>query len=359
MRAVVLSGPNQFAPAEIEKPQIGPDEILLEMKAAAICGTDMRILTGKKTKGVRYPSVIGHEFCGVIAEVGADVKGYEVGEKVAVANVIPCHHCSSCLRGRTNACLDRKAIGYEFDGGFEEYIRIPSICIENGNVVKLPEYMSYQAGALIEPLSCCIRGLKNAGTGFNDDVLIIIEAGAGFNDDVLIVGAGPIGLFHLQLSKIAGARKVIVSEPNEQRRKVALELGADLVVDPTKEDLPAIVDRETNGQGMDVIVMAIGVPALVNSTLKLCKRGGTVNLFAGFAGTGESTVEVNTIHYNEINVNGSTAYKLEDYLAAAEMIKSGKIDADKIVTHRFKIEDFQKAYDVCVAGTGLKVIIEP
>ena len=344
MRAVVLSGPNQFAPAEIEKPQIGPDEILLEMKAAAICGTDMRILTGKKTKGVRYPSVIGHEFCGVIAEVGADVKGY-VGEKVAVANVIPCHHCSSCLRGRTNACLDRKAIGYEFDGGFEEYIRIPSICIENGNVVKLPEYMSYQAGALIEPLSCCIRGLKNAGTGFNDDVLI--------------VGAGPIGLFHLQLSKIAGARKVIVSEPNEQRRKVALELGADLVVDPTKEDLPAIVDRETNGQGMDVIVMAIGVPALVNSTLKLCKRGGTVNLFAGFAGTGESTVEVNTIHYNEINVNGSTAYKLEDYLAAAEMIKSGKIDADKIVTHRFKIEDFQKAYDVCVAGTGLKVIIEP
>ena len=89
MRAVVLSGPNQFAPAEIEKPQIGPDEILLEMKAAAICGTDMRILTGKKTKGVRYPSVIGHEFCGVIAEVGADVKGYEVGEKVAVANVIP------------------------------------------------------------------------------------------------------------------------------------------------------------------------------------------------------------------------------------------------------------------------------
>ena len=345
MRAVVLSGPNQFAPAEIEKPQIGPDEILLEMKAAAICGTDMRILTGKKTKGVRYPSVIGHEFCGVIAEVGADVKGYEVGEKVAVANVIPCHHCSSCLRGRTNACLDRKAIGYEFDGGFEEYIRIPSICIENGNVVKLPEYMSYQAGALIEPLSCCIRGLKNAGTGFNDDVLI--------------VGAGPIGLFHLQLSKIAGARKVIVSEPNEQRRKVALELGADLVVDPTKEDLPAIVDRETNGQGMDVIVMAIGVPALVNSTLKLCKRGGTVNLFAGFAGTGESTVEATTIHYNEINVNGSTAYKLEDYLAAAEMIKSGKIDADKIVTHRFKIEDFQKAYDVCVAGTGLKVIIEP
>ena len=345
MRAVVLSGPNQFAPAEIEKTRIASDEILLAMRSAAICGTDMRILTGKKTKGVRYPSVIGHEICGVIAEVGADVKGFEVGEKVAVANVIPCHHCSSCLRGRENACLDRKAIGYEFDGGFEEYVRIPAICIENGNIVKLPDHVSYAAGALIEPLACCIRGLKNAGTGFNDDVLI--------------VGAGPIGLFHLQLSRIAGARKVIVSEPNESRRKIAAELGADLVVDPTKEDLTAIVNQETNGQGMDVIVMAIGVPALINSTLKLCKRGGTVNLFAGFAGTGESTVEVNTIHYGEINVNGSTAYKLEDYLAAAEMIKSGKIDADKIVTHKFKIDEFQKAYEVCVSGAGLKVVIEP
>ena len=345
MRAVVLRGPNQFAPEDIPVPEIGNDEILLEMKAAAICGTDMRILTGKKTKGVRYPSVIGHEFCGIIAKVGADVKGYEVGEKVAVANVIPCHHCSSCLHGRTNACLNRKAIGYEFDGGFEEYIRIPGICIENGNVVKLPDSVSFAAGALIEPLSCCIRGLRNAGTGFNDDVLI--------------VGAGPIGLFHLQLAKIAGARKVIVSEPNEQRRKVAAELGADIVVDPMNENLEEIVKRETNGLGMDVIVMAIGVPPLVNPTLKLCKKGGTVNLFAGFAGTGECKIEVNTIHYNEINVNGSTAYKLEDYLAAAEMIKSGKIDADKIVTHKFKIEDFQKAYDVCVAGTGLKVIIEP
>ena len=345
MKAVVLNGPNDFSPQEIEKPAIGPDEILLEMKSAAICGTDMRILTGKKTKGVRYPSVIGHEICGIIAQIGSEVQGFEVGEKVAVANVIPCHHCSSCLHGRENACLERKAIGYEFDGGFEEFIRIPGICIQNGNIVKLPEHVSYAAGALIEPLACCIRGLRNAGTGFNDDVLI--------------AGAGPIGLFHLQLSKIAGARKVIVSEPNEARRRVALELGADLVVDPTKEDLPAIVERETGGQGMDVIVMAIGVPALVNPTLKLCKRGGTVNLFAGFAGTGESTVEVNTIHYNEINVNGSTAYKLEDYLAAAEMIKSGRINADKIVTHKFKIDEFQQAYDVCVAGTGLKVIIEP
>ena len=209
----------------------------------------------------------------------------------------------------------------------------------------MPEQVSFTAGALIEPLACCIRGLKNAGTGFNDVVLI--------------VGAGPIGLMHMQLAKIAGAKQVIVSEPNPMRRQIALELGADKAVDPVTEDLAGIISDVTGGLGADVIVMAIGVPALVNSTLKLCRRGGTVNLFAGFAGTGECTIEVNTIHYNEINVNGSTAYKREDYLQAADMVISGKINLDRIATHTYKIEDFQTAYEMCKSGKGLKIIIEP
>ncbi|WP_122642267.1 zinc-dependent dehydrogenase [Luxibacter massiliensis] len=345
MRAVILKAPNDFAPTDIPRPAVGSKEILLEMKKAAICGTDMRILEGTKTKGVRYPSVIGHEICGVVAEVGKDTEGFQVGDKVAIANVIPCGSCPACLKGRENACMNRKAIGYEFDGGFEEYVLIPEIAIESGNVIKLPESVSFTAGALIEPLACCIRGLKNAGTGFNDTVLI--------------VGAGPIGLMHMQLSKISGAKQVIVSEPNEMRRQVALELGADRVVDPTTEDLEKIIKDATKGMGADVIIMAIGVPALVDSTLKLCKKGGTVNLFAGFAGTGKCTIEVNTIHYNEINVNGSTAYKREDYLEAADMVIGGKINLDKIATHTFKIDEFQKAYELCKSGKGLKVMIEP
>lgn len=345
MRAVILSGPNEFAPGELERPSIGDNDILLEMKKAAICGTDIRILEGTKRKGVRYPSVIGHEMCGIICEVGRNVKGYKVGEKVAIANVIPCHSCHSCLTGRENACMNRKAIGYEFNGGFEEYVLIPEICIQSGNVIKLPEQVSFAEGALIEPLSCCIRGLKNAGTGFNDTVLV--------------VGAGPIGLMHLQLSKIVGAKDVIVSEPIRSRREKAEKLGADCVVDPTKENLEQIIMERTKGLGVDVIIMAIGVPAIINSTLKLCRKGGTVNLFAGFAGTGEAMIEVNTIHYNEINVNGSTAYKREDYLEAADMVINQKVNLEEIVTHTFKIEEFQKAYEICKGGEGLKVLIEP
>lgn len=345
MKGVVLKGPNVFVTEEIPMPEIGADELLLKMEKAAICGTDIRILEGKKTKDVRYPSVIGHEMCGTIDKVGANVKGYEVGEKVSIANIIPCGHCPSCLSGRENACMNRLAVGYQYDGGFEEYVRIPANLIQAGNVIKLPEHVSFTAGALIEPLACCIRGLHNAGTGFNDVVLVI--------------GAGPIGLMHLQLAHIAGASKVIVSEPNEQRLKIAKDLGADIIVDPTKEDLAEIVRRETNGAGVDVIIMAIGVPALVNSTLKLCRKGGTVCLFAGFAGTGECTIEVNTIHYNEINVNGSTGYRRSDYLAAAEMVKNGRINLDRIATHVYKLDDFQQAYETCKAGTGLKIMLEP
>lgn len=345
MKAVILYGPNNFDSGEFEKPQIGDNDILLKMKSAAICGTDIRILEGKKTKGVRYPSIIGHEICGIIDKVGKNVKHYNVGDKVSIANVMPCKSCHSCLTGRENACLNRKAIGYEYNGGFAEYVLIPDIFVEGGNVVKLPENVSFEEGALIEPLACCIRGMKNAGTGFNDTVLIL--------------GAGPIGLMHLQLSKIAGAKQVIVSEPINSRREKALKLGADRVVNPNEEDLSEIIMTMTDGIGADVIIMAIGVPAIVNSTIKLCRKGGTVNLFAGFAGTGESTIEVNAIHYNEITLNGSTAYKREDYFQSRDIVVNKKINLKEIVTHRFKIDEFKKAYEVCKSGEGLKVIIEP
>ncbi|MBO5566557.1 MAG: alcohol dehydrogenase catalytic domain-containing protein [Succinivibrio sp.] len=348
MKAVVLHGPenypNNYEVMDIEKPKCGDEEILLKMKAAALCGTDKRIFTGAKTKGVRKDSVIGHEICGVIEEVGSKVTNYKKGDRVAIANVIPCGHCSACLSGRENACLHRQAIGYEFNGGFEEYVLIPEVCIRSGNVVKLPDSVSYAAGALIEPLACCIRGLRNTGTGFNDTVLVI--------------GAGPIGLMHLQLSLISGAKSVIVSELDASKRELAKKLGAKIVVDPAKEDLHQIVMDETNGEGVDRIVMAIGVNALVDGTFKLARKGGTVCLFAGFPKGKMSEFDPSVIHYNELNITGSTAYKRIDYLQAADMVSTGKIDLDAIVSHKFKLSEFNKALDLHMAGTALKVVIE-
>ena len=346
MKAVVLNGPNDFTAVEdYPKPQIGPRDMLLEMKRTAICGTDIRILEGKKTKDVRYGHIIGHEISGVICEVGAEVEGYSVGDRVAVENVIPDGTCAMCISGHDNVCLHRQAIGYEFDGGFAEYVFIPEVAIRGGNVVKLTDNISYGEGALIEPLSCCLRGQRNAGVKFNDVVVI--------------VGAGPIGLMHTLLAKAAGARKVIVSELNEFRRGKALECGADIVVDSANEDLKGIVMSETNGVGADVVIVAIGIPALVNPSIELVRKNGSICLFAGFTKGVKAEIDPNLIHYGEIKMCGSSAYRRQDYQEAAQMVMSGAVDMKPIITNVFKIEDFQKAYEAVKRGADLKVEIEP
>lgn len=346
MRAIVLEGPNQFhAVSDYPTPKIGAGDLLLKMERAAICGTDIRILEGKKTKGVRYPSVIGHEICGTITEVGSNVTGYAVGDRVSLANVIPCGCCDMCRSGRENVCLNRKAIGYEFDGGFAEYVLLPELAIRSGNVVKLPQSVSFGSGALIEPLACCLRGQRNANVKFNDTVLIM--------------GAGPIGLLHTLLAKAAGARRVIVSELNDYRREKALACGADRVADSSKEDLHAIIMEETAGLGADVIIMAIGVPSLVNAALGMVRKGGTVSLFAGFVKGVMAEIDPNLIHYGELLVTGSSAYKRQDYLDAAQMVITGHLNLEPIITHTFKIEDFQTAYELNKRGAGLKIEIEP
>ena len=347
MKAIILKGPDHYPDnyelKEIEKPRCGASDMVIKMKAAALCGTDKRIFTGAKTKGVRPNSVIGHEICGIVEEVGEKVEGFSRGDRVAIANVIPCGRCYCCLSGMENACINRKAIGYEFDGGFSEYVRIPEICIESGNVVALPESVSFEAGAMIEPLACCIRGLKNTGTGWNDTVLVI--------------GGGPIGLMHVMLSLAVGAKKVLVSEPDAKKRETAKRIGASRVIDPASEDLEEIIKEETGGRGADRIVMAIGVNALVDSVFKLSRKGGTVNLFAGFPNGKTSEFDPSIIHYNEVRVTGSTAYTRKDYLEAADMVISGKVDLDALVSARFSLDEFRRALDLHMEGTALKVVI--
>ena len=347
MKAVVLHGPDNYPDnyevTEIDKPVCGDGEILLKMKVASICGTDKKIFTGAKTKDVRPDSVVGHEFSGIIEEVGKNVKGFAAGDRVSIANVIPCGHCVACLSGHENACMERKAIGYEFNGGFAEYVLIPEICVEAGNVIKLPDDVSFAAGAIIEPLACCIRGFKNTGTQFGDTVLII--------------GAGPIGLMHTQLNIAGGAKKVYVSDFDAKKRAIAESFGA-VGIDPTAQDIEQFIKEETGGLGVDRVVMTVGINDMVNQMFKICKKFGTVCLFAGFPRGKTSVIDPSIIHYNEIKVTGSSAYKREDYLQAAGMVFEKKIDLDALVSDRFALEDFRKALDLHMEATGLKIVIE-
>jgi len=259
--------------------------------------------------------------------------------------VIPCHSCRFCLEGKENICLNRTAIGYEYDGGFAEMLRIPAVAVKSGHLFALPENMSFEEGSLIEPLSCCLNGIR--------------KAGVGLADVCLIVGAGPIGLMHIQIARNAGATKIIVSEPNAMRREQASRFGADIVVDPSTENLAEAVRSNTDGLGVDRLIMAIGVAPIINELLKLVRKGGTMNLFAGFPDTGATTIDTNIIHYNEIVVNGTSASTRLDYRHARDLAAGGMVNLKDLVSHRFKLDDFREAYDLAKSGAGIKIVVTP
>jgi L-iditol 2-dehydrogenase len=345
MKAAVLHKPNEMRIEEIEVPSINSDEMLVKVKACAICGTDTRIYHGTKTKGVRYPSVIGHEISGVVEACGKSVQGFKEGDPVSICPVIPCGICYACQRGMDNICLNRTAIGYEYDGGFQEYVKIPGVAIRQGNIFKAPPDIPFEVLALIEPLACCYNGNRRSQ----------IKLG----DTVVIMGAGAIGLMHLQLARRAGATKIVMSEPLDERRALAKEMGADICVNPQKDSLMEVVMKETQGLGADATLLAIGVPALINEAFGITRKQGSVNLFAGFGGKGESSIEANLIHYNELNVTGTASAAPWHFNEAMKLVTSGQINLEKLITNRFPLEEIDKALKTVLEGRGIKVIVLP
>ncbi|CAN5640706.1 zinc-dependent dehydrogenase [soil metagenome] len=345
MLAAVFRGPGELEVAEVETPEIGAGEVLVKVGANTVCGTDVRILRGEKTGGIDLNVVLGHEMAGHVAEVGREVEGYEVGAPVAMAPVIPCRWCFFCRRDMENMCSNARVVGYVVDGGLGEYMRVPALALETGNLFVAHEDLPSEQLALAEPLSCVVNGHKNIRVAVDDTVLIL--------------GSGPIGLLHLQVSLLSGARTVIVSDPSASRRAVAEDLGASVTVDPTNEDLAEVVAEHTDGLGVDAAIICIGIPALVNDAFKMTRKGGRVNVFAGLAGAGWSEVEANLIHYNELFVTGASNSRRADYEKALRLIESGRVRVEPMVTHRFPLEEAVEAIDKSASGDGIKVAVMP
>lgn len=345
MIAAVFNGPNEMEVKEVKTPEVGPDEVLVEVGANTVCGTDVRILRGEKTTGIHPPSILGHEFAGRVAAVGEEVEGYEVGSTVAASPIIPCRRCFYCKHDMENVCLNWKAMGYEVDGGLSQYVRVPADAVAAGCLFAARGGVPPEQLALTEPLSCCVHGQKLSRVGLDDTVLVM--------------GAGPIGLFHLQLAHVAGARTVIVSEPSEERQSFARDLGAHVTVDPESEDLSGIVAEHTDGLGADVVLICIGVPRLVNEAFELARKGGRINVFAGLANEGWAEVAANLIHYNQLEVTGVTGARRSDYEVALRLIESGRVDVSDMVTHRFSLEKAAEAIETSAGGEGIKVAVMP
>lgn len=343
MKAAILYAPNEIAMAELADPAMKPGDLLLRVRAATVCGTDIRIFRGRKTMGVRYPSVLGHEFAGEIVDTGGRSE-FSVGERVGLCPAIPCGQCDRCKRGAENLCAEGMNFGYEIDGGFAEYVRVPAKAVDSGNVRKLPTDMTYGEAALIEPLSCVLNGQE--------------KSQVGFADTVVVVGAGPIGLLHVMLAGQRGAARIIVSDPNEARRAMALKFGADAVIDPSKDDAAKRVFDETDGRGADVAICAIGVPALARQATDLVAHGGRVSLFAGFSRGETSEMDINAIHYNEIKVTGAFGLSRRNFDDAFNMVASGRLDVAPLITDTFGLDEVPRAFETAESGRAIKVVVE-
>ncbi len=347
MLAAVYHGPHDLRVERVPMPQFDDNELLIKVLNANICGTDLRILHGGHRKyppgTVRIP---GHEVVGEVAAIGSQVKQYHTGQRVFIAPNMSKGNSRLTISGKNNLDPEYEAIGINLDGAFAEYMRVPSLAIQQGNVMPVSGDRDPAVAALIEPLACVLRG-QNA---------INVHSG----DVVLIIGAGPIGVMHLYLARLRGAARVLVSEPADNRRQQAFTLGADRVIDPLHEDLAAIVYGESNGLGADVIITAAPVKAAQEQALHLAAIGGRINYFGGLS-KDDSIIrfDSNLVHYKELVVTGTTACSTYDCLRAADLINYGRLDLTPLVTSRFPLRQVQEAFDAAQDGNNLRVTVEP
>ncbi len=340
MKAVLLKGPNKVVIEEMSLPKIEHGEILVEMKACGLCGTDIEKMHGQYTAA---RPVLGHEAAGIITEVGKDVDGLEIGDRVFPHHHTPCHSCHFCKHSSETMCDSFRMSNLD-PCGFAEFFRVPAFNIQQGGVLKLPESVGFEAASLIEPISCCIRGLNRSK----------ISKG----DSVLVIGAGPMGLMHLQLLKQLGA-KVLISEINPIRIAYAEKMGAHQIYDAAKMDVPSTVRKDTDGRGVDVALVAAGSPKTIIQALKSVRKGGTVCLFGVPVVGSILDYDFSNIFNSEISIVSSYGSTERETKEALRMIEERRIDTTSLITSRFRLEEFEKAVDTAIKGDSLKIVITP
>jgi len=347
MLAAVYHGPHDIRLEEVPLPQPGPGEAVMRVRAASVCATDLRIFNHGHFKipegAVR---ILGHELAGEIVAVGEQVRYLTPGTRVAVAPNVGCGVCWECVQGNNNLCPDYDAFGITLDGGFAEYMLITAPAVQQGNVVEIPENLSFVEAALSEPLSCC----------YNAQQACRLAPG----EKMVIIGAGPMGLMHIGLARNSGASQVIASEVQEARARQAAEFGADLVVDPSKRDLKEAVLEATGGRGADVVIVAVGSAALQEQAVELAARRGRVNFFAGLAaGRDRACVNSNWIHYGQVTVTGTTGSNHHQYRQTVQMLASGQFSLQSLVTAMRPLREVEAALADAASGEQLKVVVVP
>jgi 2-desacetyl-2-hydroxyethyl bacteriochlorophyllide A dehydrogenase len=329
VKAVVITGVGQLEVTEVPDPKPGPREVVVDVAACGICGTDLHILQGEFAPTL--PVIPGHEFAGVVVEIGSDVNEVAVGDRVAVDPSLYCHECRMCRLGRNNLCERWNAIGVSVSGGAAEYAVAPV-----ANCVKLPDHVRTEDAALIEPLSCAVRGY---------DILRSQLASR-----VLIYGSGTMGLMMLQLGKLTGAASIEVVDINTDRLATAKQLGVTATATSADE-----LDRP---KGWDVVIDATGNERAIQDGLGRVAKGGTFLQFGVSDYAARAVIEPYKIYNQEITITGSMAV-LHSFERAADLFATGVLDPNVFISDRLPLDDYAAAIEQFKAGEGRKIQVLP
>jgi L-iditol 2-dehydrogenase len=339
MKAAVFYGTRDIRIQDFKLSKLNSEEILLKVHACGVCGTDVHIYEGAAGSATVFPPVIlGHEFSGEACEIGDDVNDIKIGDRICVDPNIYCGKCHYCRNGKAHLCERLTAIGVTVHGGFAEYCIVPE-----SQVYKLPENISYEEGALGEPIACCLHGIDLAG----------ITPG----DTVLIIGGGTIGLIMLQMARLAGAARLILSEPVEQKRELALKLGADIVIDPAHEDFEQTIKSHTD-QGVNIAIECVGIKQTMVQAIQSTCKGGTVMMFGLTPPDCEIPIKPFDVFRRELTIKSSFINPFSQN-RAVELLASGRLKVKDLISDIVPLDNITEVFENENPRKKGKVIVKP
>ena len=339
MKVAMYYNNNDVRIEETPIPLIGDNELLVKVRASGICGSD--VMEWYRIK--KAPRILGHEITGDIVEIGKNVKKYKIGDRVFVSHHVPCYTCKFCLNNQQTLCHTLHSTNF-YPGGFAEYLRVPEINVDRG-VFVLPNEISYDEGAFIEPLACVVRGLKTAE----------IKPG----QTVLIIGSGISGLLQIKLVKAWRAKKILATDIEEYRLKAAKKFGADVTIN-AKDDVPEQVKKHNDGKLADLVIICTGAVSAVKQALKSVESGGTILFFAPTEPGVEIPFPLFDLWNKQITMVSTYAGSPEDINTAIDLIKSKKVDVVDMISHILPLSEAAKGFQlVAKAKDSMKVILKP
>jgi threonine 3-dehydrogenase len=326
---------------EVKIPEYGPNDVLVKVKVASICGTDLHIYNWDRwaQKRIHPPLIPGHEFCGEVAAYGKQVSSVKEGDFVSAEMHVACGKCERCRTGEAHICQNVKIIGVDSDGAFAEYVVIPE-----SNIWKLDPAIPQEYASILDPLGNAVHS---------------VLAGEIAAKTVAITGCGPIGLFAIAVARAVGAARVFAVEVNEHRRRLAKEMKADLVIDPSKEDVRAIVMEQTDGLGVDVVLEMAGHPDAIRTAFNVVRSGGRISLL----GLTSKPISLNfseDIIFKGLTVQGINGRRMyQTWYQMTALLKNGKLDLHPVITGHMAMKDFSQAMERLQTGEASKILVYP